>query len=119
MSVVEDISICHVRIVSVSGAPLLLVWCFASKADAVHTFLRVDLGLDVEIDARDDDVGEHVDRAHAHQDVRVVKGYLLRDLHHPEDDDQVGAVVCVSKAGLRSLSERRAILHLRAKSSHD
>lgn len=45
------------------------------------TILLVDLLLDIEVDASDDDVGDYVERAHAVQHIRVIKRNLLRDLH--------------------------------------
>jgi hypothetical protein len=49
--------------------------------DRVRTILLVDFLLHVEVDAGDDDVGGDVERAHAVENVRVVKRYLLGDLH--------------------------------------
>jgi hypothetical protein len=48
-----------------------------------RTILLVDLLLDVEVDAGDDDVGHDVERAHAVQDIRVIERDLLGDLHKP------------------------------------
>jgi hypothetical protein len=45
------------------------------------TILFVDLLLDIEVNAGDDDVGDDVERAHAVQHIRVIKRNLLRDLH--------------------------------------
>lgn len=55
------------------------------------TLLLVDLLLKVQVYAGDDDVGCDVKDPDVHQDLGVVEGYLLRHLHHPEDDHQVGA----------------------------
>lgn len=41
------------------------------------TVLLVDLLLDVEVDAGDDDVGDDVERAHAVEHIRVIERYLL------------------------------------------
>lgn len=62
------------------------------RYEVCSTSFLVDLGLDVEVDARNDQVGHDVERAHAVQDVRVVKGDLLARLHHHQDDHEVGSV---------------------------
>lgn len=59
-----------------------------------HTSLLINLHLDVEIYADNDDVAENVERAHAVEDIWVVEGYLLRGLHHDQDDHEVGAIAC-------------------------
>ncbi len=74
----------------------------------VRTILLVYLRLHVEVDACDDDVGEHVEGAHAVEHIRILKGHLLGDLHKPpihilavrvvvrwcardiQDDDKIG-----------------------------
>jgi hypothetical protein len=61
-----------------------------------HTPLLVDLHLGVEVDAGDEQVADNVQRAHAHEDVRVVEGDLLADLHHDKNDHEVGAALPVS-----------------------
>lgn len=58
-----------------------------------RTILLVDLRLHVEVDTRDDQVGDDVERAHAVEDSRIVERYLLGDLHKSQDDDQVGTAV--------------------------
>ncbi len=55
------------------------------------TFVRVDLLSNVEVDAQDDQVGNNVHSAYAHEDLWIIEGYLLRYLHHTKDDHQVGA----------------------------
>jgi hypothetical protein len=74
-----------------------------------RTILLVYLRLHVKIDSGDDNVGEHVECAHAVQDIWVLKWHLLRYLHKPpthvlvfrrssgrcntrniQDDDEVG-----------------------------
>lgn len=55
-----------------------------------HTLLLVDLRLDVKVHHGDDHVGENVDSTDNVEDIWVLKIDLLGDLHHPEDDDQVG-----------------------------
>jgi hypothetical protein len=62
-----------------------------SSSRGERTILLVDLCLDVEVDARDDQVANNVQRAHAVEDIGVIEGNLLGDLHEPQDDDQVGA----------------------------
>jgi hypothetical protein len=59
-----------------------------------RTILLVDLLLDVEVDAGDDDVGDDVERAHAVQDIRVIKWDLLGDLHKPPMSALVSGRVC-------------------------
>lgn len=46
------------------------------------TALPVDLRLDVEVDAQDEDVAEDVQAANSHQDHRILEGNLLAGLHH-------------------------------------
>lgn len=55
------------------------------------TLLLVNLEVAVGVHAHDDNVREDVDSADHVQDTGVVHGDLLGDLHHHEDDDQVGA----------------------------
>ena len=59
----------------------------------MHTPLLVDLHLGVEVDAGDEQVADDVERAHAHEDVGVLEGDLLADLHHDKDDHEVGAAL--------------------------
>lgn len=56
------------------------------------TLFGVDSRLYVEIYPHDDEVRDDVETANAHQDLGVFEGDLFRDLHHPEDDDQIGSV---------------------------
>ena len=58
-----------------------------------HTLFLVDFLLYEEIDAEDYQVGNDVQRADTHEDLGVFKWYLLGDLHHSEDDHQVGATL--------------------------
>lgn len=55
------------------------------------TLLRVDLLLHVEVDADDDHVGDNIQCSNGQQDLWILEIYFLRDLHHAEDDHQVGA----------------------------
>lgn len=57
-----------------------------------HTLLFVDLGLDIEVDAQDDHIGHNVQSTDAEEHIRVVERNPLGDLHHPEDDDEVGTI---------------------------
>ena len=57
----------------------------------MYTFLRINLHPDVEVDAHDDEIAEDIECAHSHEDVGIIEGDLFRDLHHPQDDDQVGS----------------------------
>lgn len=63
----------------------------AGRRKEVHTSLLVDLELDEEVDRGDEDVADDVEGAHAVEDVRVLEGDLLADLHHHKDDHEVGA----------------------------
>ena len=54
------------------------------------TFLLVYQEVDVGVDREDDHIGENVDCANDVQYVGVLERNSLRDLHHPEDDNQVG-----------------------------
>lgn len=47
-----------------------------------HTFLAVNFVLEVEVEASDDDVGDDVQYSDPHKHLRIIEGYLLRDLHH-------------------------------------
>lgn len=57
-----------------------------------RTFLLIDLGLYVDVDAQDEDVGEDVEGSHAEKNLRIIERYLLRYLHHPQDDDHIRSV---------------------------
>lgn len=57
-----------------------------------HTLLSVDGVHDVEVDGEDDDIAERVKGAAEVENVGVLEGDLLGDLHHTKDDDQVGAI---------------------------
>jgi hypothetical protein len=46
------------------------------------TLLAVDLGLHVEVNAGNNEVGHDVECANSHQNVGVLEGHLLRNLHH-------------------------------------
>jgi hypothetical protein len=59
----------------------------------LRTLLLVDLHLDVEVDAGDEQVADDVESAHAVEDGRVIEGDLLADLHHYKDDHEVGAAL--------------------------
>lgn len=68
------------------------------------TLLPVDLDLDVVVDAQDDQVADHVERAHGVEDIGVVEGDLLGHLDHAQDDHNVGA-----RARTRSASLPRSL----------
>jgi hypothetical protein len=77
-----------------------------------RTILLVDLLLDIEVDARNDQIGDDIERAHAVEDIWVIERNLLGDLHEPptrrlvpqtivegilggiQDDDEVGTRHC-------------------------
>lgn len=74
----------------------------------MRTPLLVDLHLDVEVDAGDEQVADDVEGAHAVKDGRVVEGDLLADLHHHKDDHEVGAALPGQYGGSsRMLADRR------------
>ncbi len=91
-------------------------------SDCKHTLLLVDGALDVEGDAQDDNVAGDVEGAADVEHVRVIEGYLLRDLHHPEDDDQVRSgprtTLAPWRGSLVASSRDRVSLHLGAESGH-
>ena len=58
---------------------------------AGHTFLLVDLGLRVQIEAQDSHVGHDIHPTDQSQDVGVIERDLLRQLHHHQDDTQAGS----------------------------
>jgi hypothetical protein len=60
--------------------------------DHQHTLLGIDLGLSVQVETQDQDVGQDVQGTDTHQDLRILKGNLLGQLHHHEDDAKVGTV---------------------------
>jgi len=72
-----------------------------------RTFLLVDLDLDVQVDAGDDDIAEDIDGAHQVEDVGVVEGDLFGNLHHPEDDDEIHSVATRQTTGDFPTVERR------------
>ena len=55
-----------------------------------QTFSRIDTSLKKEVHAQDNDVRRNVNRSYDHEHLRVFQGDLLRNLHHPEDDHQIG-----------------------------
>ena len=80
-------------------APLLLVICLDGRRHALgflgaahlrrldvlddcHVLLLVDLELNVEVDTKDNEVGQDVGCADEVEDIWVFKGDLLRQLHH-------------------------------------
>lgn len=60
-----------------------------------HTLLLVDLGLDVKVEKTDNDVTSQIDAADHIQGEGIIERNALGDLHHTEDDDQVGAIICI------------------------
>lgn len=59
------------------------------KSGCGHTLLLVDLHLHHEVQTSNDQVADNVESAAHVEDIGVVEGDLLRDLHRPEDDDEV------------------------------
>ena len=63
------------------------------------------------MDAEDDDVAERVKSAAEVENIGVLEGDLLGDLHHTKDDDQVGAVHMLEsgiRLGLATMSKDMA-----------
>jgi hypothetical protein len=54
------------------------------------TLLLVDQEVHVGVDGDDDQIGRKVSSTDHHQDIRILEGDLLRNLHHHKDDYQVG-----------------------------
>lgn len=85
-----------------------------------HTLLLVDLRLDVQVHHGDDHIGRNVQSADNVEDIWVLKIDLLGDLHHPEDDDQVGTVWhAVSILSHSAFGKFPFALHLRIDSHCD
>ena len=61
-----------------------------------RTLLLVNHQVDVGVETDDDGVRRNVHPADDVQDVGVLHGNLLRDLHHHEDDYQVGTARALS-----------------------
>lgn len=57
-----------------------------------RTLLLVDLELGEEIETGNENVAGKVDGADNVEHERIIEGDALRDLHHTQDDDQVGAI---------------------------
>ena len=79
-----------------------------------RTLVLVDLHLDEEIQAGNDQVAGNVESAAHVEDIGVFEGNLLGELHRPEDDDEV----------LTTESHTISFMHhftppLRLASSHD
>jgi hypothetical protein len=51
----------------------------------------------IAVDGNDQDIGENVDATDDHQGIRVFHWNFLGDLHHPKDNDQVGAARVLAK----------------------
>lgn len=48
------------------------------------------------MDGQDEEIGQDVASAHHHQDLRILKGNLLGQLHHHQDDGEIGTVRSLS-----------------------
>jgi hypothetical protein len=57
-----------------------------------HTLLLVDLQLGVEVETSNDNVAGKVDGTDNVEHKRIIERNALGDLHHTQDDDQVGAI---------------------------
>lgn len=73
------------------------------RFQSLRTLLRVDFLLDEEVDCCDDQVGDDVEASHTQEDLRVVKGNLLGDLHHAKNNHQIGTVEKTASASLSLL----------------
>ncbi len=62
-----------------------------SQAASQVTFFAIDLRLQIQVDACNDNVGDDVECTNSHEHIGVAEWDLLGYLHHPKDDDQVGA----------------------------
>lgn len=74
----------------------------SARGGGLDTLFGVDPRLHVEVYPHDDEVRGDVQTADAHQDLGVFEGDLFRDLHHPEDDDQVGSGAWTCQLPFRS-----------------
>ena len=52
--------------------------------------------MGVGVDRDDYHIGQNVSAANEEEGIGIIHWDSLRDLHHPEDDDQVGAALKVS-----------------------
>lgn len=57
-----------------------------------RTLLGVNLGLDEQVDAHDDQVAEKVETAAGVEHIGIFEGDPLGHLHHTQDDDDVGSI---------------------------
>lgn len=71
---------------------LVRVWGCGEHAIGRHTLLLVDLKLGVQVDSQDENIRQDIASAHQHQDLGILKGNLLGQLHHHQDDGEVGTV---------------------------
>lgn len=58
----------------------------------MHTIFAVDLLVDIKVDAKDDQVGQHIGSSRAIQNVWIVEINLFSRLDEAEDDDEVGSI---------------------------
>jgi len=65
--------------------------CMPIRQEGNRTLLLVDEHLCVEVEASDDEVAQEVHGANTVEDVGVVKGDTLGDLHHSKNDDNIDA----------------------------
>jgi len=56
-----------------------------------RTLFLIDQVVGVRVHGEDEDIGENVDAADDHERLGILHWDSLGDLHHPKDDDQVGA----------------------------
>ena len=59
-------------------------------SDESRTLFAVNLGLCPQVDPHNEDVGQDIQSTDAHQNIGVIEGNLLGQLHHHQDDGQVG-----------------------------
>lgn len=71
-----------------------------------QTLLLVDQEMSVGVDGDDDYVRQDISRSHQIEGIWIIERDSFRDLHHSEDDDQVGTVTCQSLFHIPQLPRR-------------
>jgi len=69
--------------------------------------LLIDLAANVHVQRQDDNVGKNVHRPHAIQDIRILERDLLRDLHHTQNDHNIGNLWIHFVAGEKTILLRK------------
>ena len=73
------------------SAKNLLAFASRQLCNRLNTLLLIDQEMNVGVDRDDDHVGQHVDSANNVQHIGILERDSLGYLHHPKDDNQVGA----------------------------